>query len=628
MVIAAASLVVTALPAFAEGEIRGTANPTAIEDSYIVVYTDSAVSAQGVDALTEGLAAEYGAEVEHTYRHALHGFSGTFSEQTARKLAAEPTVAYVEQNGVVRVDGTQPNPPSWGLDRIDQRQLPLDHGFTYPNTGSNTTAYIIDSGIRTTHQDFGGRASWGTNTTGDGNNTDCDGHGTHVAGTVGGNTHGVAKGVQLVAVKVLDCTGSGSFAGVVAGIDWVTGHHVSGPAVANMSLGAPGQHTATEEAVRRSIADGVTYAIAAGNENANACGHTPARVAEAITVNASDDGDVRAYFSNYGPCTDMFAPGMDIVSTYNGGDSDTETLSGTSMASPHIAGATALLLGANPALTPSQVADALTAAATTGAIINPGTGSPNRLLFVDGGGVPGGPVVANPGNRANAVGDRVDLPLSASGGTAPYIWTAIGLPAGLSIDTATGLISGTVSTPGVSSVTATATDSAGRAGSTSFTWSVGVTGGCSEVGQKLVNPGFESSETGWSGATYVIGEWSPANGPRSGTWSAWLGGYGEAATETLQQVVTIPAGCANSALSLYLKIHTGEYGSTPYDTFTVRIGSTVLATYSNADASPYTRRSFDVGAFAGQTVTISFTSAEDSSLPTSFVLDDLALDAG
>ncbi|MFD7656787.1 S8 family peptidase [Actinosynnema sp. NPDC059797] len=629
-VAAVTALVVTATPAAAEGKILGTENPAVIEDSYIVTYRDAAVSVSGVDAVTDGFSDEYDLTATHTYRHAFRGFAGTFNEEVARKLAAEPVVASVQQNARVEASDTQPNPPSWGLDRIDQRDLPLANGYTYPNTAANVTAYIIDTGIRTSHQDFGGRATWGTNTV-DNVNTDCHGHGTHVAGTVGGSAHGVAKGVRLIAVKVLDCDGSGTTATVAAGVDWVTGHHTGGPAVANMSLGGPAPQPVSEAAVRASIADGVTYAVAAGNEYGDACDASPANVAEAITVSASDSEDYRAIFSNYGTCTDIFAPGVDITSAWNGSDSDTLTIDGTSMAAPHVAGAAALLLGAEPTLTPDRVADAMFAAATPDKVNDAGPGSPNRLLFVaGGGGVPGGPVVANPGNRTDTAGTAVSLQLSASGGAPPYTWTAGGLPSGLSVSP-TGLVSGTVTTPGTFGVTVTATDTGGRAGSGSFTWTVNPQGGggCASPGQKLVNPGFESGETGWTDATYTIGPWTGDNAPRSGSRSAWLNGYGEAMTETLQQTVAIPAGCVNSRLTLYLKIHSGEYSSgIAYDTLTIRVGSTVLATYSNIDESPYTLRSFPVGAYAGRTVTIAFTGAEDSSLPTSFVLDDLALNAG
>jgi subtilisin family serine protease len=620
------ALATGATPAAAEDDILGANNPTAIKDSYIVVYND--VSTQSVDALTSDLSAKYDAKVDFTYRHALKGFAGTLSERAARRLAAEPGVAYVQQNGTVQATGTQPNPPSWGLDRIDQRNLPLDSTYTYPNDGTGVTAYIIDTGIRTTHSDFGGRASWGTNTV-DTNNTDCNGHGTHVAGTVGGTAHGVAKGVRLIAVKVLNCQGSGSFAGVAAGIDWVTGHHTSGPAVANMSLGGQGSDTTGENAVRNSIADGVTYAIASGNSNANACNFTPARVAEAITVNASTNTDARASFSNWGTCTDLFAPGQNITSAWMTNDTATNTISGTSMAAPHVAGGAAVLLGATPSLTPAQVANAMVANSTLNKITSPGTGSPNRLLYVNTGDPgPGNPSVTPPGNQTGTVGTATSLQLKASGGAPPYTWSATGLPPGLTLAAPTGLISGTPTTAGAYTVTATATDTASKSASTTFTWTVNPPGGsCSAPGEKLVNGGFESGTTGWSNATWTIGSWTGAGAPRSGSRSSWIGGYGYTYTETLSQTVTIPAGCANTTLSLWLKISTAEYEPAVFDTFTVKAGSTTLATYTNLNPSGYAVRTFNLGAYAGQSVTLSFTGAEDWSYQTSFVLDDVSVTA-
>ncbi|MFD1151429.1 S8 family peptidase [Saccharothrix hoggarensis] len=625
--ITAAALATGATPAAAaEGDIVGLGNPTAIKDSYIVVYKD--LSTQSVDALTSDLTAKYDAKVDFTYRHALKGFAGTLSERAARRLAAEPTVAYVQQNGAVQATATQPNPPSWGLDRIDQRDLPLDSSYTNPNTGSGVTAYIIDTGIRTTHTDFGGRATWGTNTV-DSNNTDCNGHGTHVAGTVGGTAYGVAKGVRLIAVKVLNCQGSGSFAGVAAGIDWVTGHHTSGPAVANMSLGGQGSDPTGENAVRNSIADGITYAIASGNSNSDACNFTPARVAEAITVNASTNADARASFSNFGTCTDIFAPGQNITSAWMTNDTATNTISGTSMAAPHVAGGAALLLGATPGLTPAQVASAMTGSATPNKITSPGTGSPNRLLFVNTGDPgPGTPSVTPPGNQTGNVGTATSLQLKASGGTPPYTWSATGLPPGLSLAASTGLISGTPTTAGSYTVTATVTDSAGKSAGTTFTWTINPPGGsCSAPGEKVVNGGFENGTTGWSNATWTIGAWTGEGAPRSGSRSSWISGYGYTNTETLSQVVTIPAGCTNTTLSLWLKISTAEYEPQVFDTFTVKAGTTTLATYTNLNPSGYVVRTFNLGAFAGQTVTLSFTGAEDWSYQTSFVLDDVSVTA-
>ena len=378
-----AAATVSALPAHAAGSIRNAGAANAVAGSYLVILKDG-VSTQS----SRSLADRHNAKITHTYKSVLHGYAAKMSESDARATAADPSVAYVEQDLKLHAFATQSPVPSWGLDRIDQRDLPLNNSYTYPNTASNVTAYIIDTGIRTTHQDFGGRAVWGTNTAGDGNNTDCNGHGTHVAGTVGGNSYGVAKGVKLVAVKVLNCQGSGTLTGVASGIDWATSNHTSGPAVANMSLGASGSNATLETAVRNSIADGITYAIASGNSNADACNFTPARVAEAITVNASDNTDARASFSNFGTCTDIFAPGVNITSAWNTGDTATNTISGTSMATPHVAGGAALYLGANPSASPATVQQALKDNATLNKITNPGTGSPNRLLFVGTGTTP------------------------------------------------------------------------------------------------------------------------------------------------------------------------------------------------------------------------------------------------
>jgi subtilisin family serine protease len=373
--IAAAAMAVATAPATAaEGQIVGASGPNAIKDSYIVVLKDNAASAST-------LAAAHNAKVEHTYQHAIHGFAATMTESDAKKLAADPAVASVEQNVAVSLDSTQFSVPSWGLDRVDQRVRPLFGSYTFPNAGAGVRAYVIDTGIRVTHQDFGGRAVFAANFV-DGINTDCNGHGTHVAGTIGGAAFGLAKSVALTAVKVLDCNGSGSAASVMAGVDFVTGNHVSGPAVANMSLGIATPVPALEQSVRNSIADGVTYAIASGNSGADACNFSPARTAEAITVNAADITDTRPAFSNFGTCTDIFAPGVQITSDWATADNATMVLDGTSMATPHVAGAAALILGANPGLTPAQVAATLFANSTASIIANPGAGSPNRNLFV------------------------------------------------------------------------------------------------------------------------------------------------------------------------------------------------------------------------------------------------------
>lgn len=372
----------------AEGTVRGADSKNAIEGSYIVVFSDG-IAARSVGSKVSSLVSSVGGSVTHTFTSALHGYAAEMSEAEAKRVAADPAVAYVEQNQTVRMSADQVNPPSWGLDRIDQRDLPLNSKYSYSTTASNVNAYIIDTGINTTHNDFGGRAKHGYDAVGNDNDaTDCQGHGTHVAGTVGGTAYGVAKGVTLHAVRVLDCQGSGSNADVIEGIDWVTRNAVK-PAVANMSLGG-GASTTLDDAVKRSISSGVTYAIASGNGDIlgnpqNACNFSPARVGGSngvsITVNASSKADTKASFSNYGTCTDLYAPGVDITSAWIGGNTATKTISGTSMATPHVAGAAALYLAGNPSASPAAVKSALLNNAPPGKISNVRTDTPNKLLY-------------------------------------------------------------------------------------------------------------------------------------------------------------------------------------------------------------------------------------------------------
>ncbi|MEV5545781.1 S8 family peptidase [Streptomyces sp. NPDC052309] len=374
----------TAVPAQAapaEGTVLAAGSPTAVKDSYIVTLKKStglkASSAAGKDVVEE-----YGGTVKKTFRSALNGYAVTLSATEARRLAADPAVASVEQDQRVRLaDTTQSNAP-WGLDRIDQTSLPLSGTYTYPDSaGSGVTAYVIDTGVRITHQQINGRASYGYDAVdGDTTASDGNGHGTHVATTIAGTTYGAAKKAKVVAVRVLDNNGSGTTAGVIAGIDWVTANH-SGPSVANLSLGG-GASTTLDNAVRNSIASGVTYAVAAGNSGANASSYSPARVTEAITVGATTSTDAKAGYSNYGSVLDLFAPGSSITAGWHTGDTATNTISGTSMATPHVAGAAAVYLANHATATPAQVATALVNGATTGKVTSPGTGSPNRLLKI------------------------------------------------------------------------------------------------------------------------------------------------------------------------------------------------------------------------------------------------------
>ncbi|MGJ0153068.1 S8 family peptidase [Streptomyces sp. CH8.1] len=377
---AAAALPASAVGSDARGVVQNAGAPGTVPNSYIVTLKDTAP--RSTSASGKLVAKKYGAKIDRTYSAALNGYSVEVSQAQAEKLAADPAVQSVVQNRTFTVSATQPAPPSWGLDRADQRALPLNQSYTYPDkAGEGVTAYVIDTGVRITHQDFGGRASYGYDAIdNDYTAQDGHGHGTHVAGTVAGGAYGVAKKAKIVGVRVLDNTGSGTTAQVVAGIDWVTRNAVK-PAVANMSLGG-GADTALDTAVRNSIASGITYAVAAGNESADASTKSPARVAEAITVGATTNTDARASYSNYGPALDIFAPGSAITSAWGTGDTATNTINGTSMATPHVAGAAAVYLSQNPSSTPAQVTTALIGSATPDKVTGPGAGSPNRLLYV------------------------------------------------------------------------------------------------------------------------------------------------------------------------------------------------------------------------------------------------------
>jgi subtilisin family serine protease len=345
-------------------------------DDWIVVFKPGVADPPG---LARRLVSEHGGHLRFTYEYAIQGFAATLPAQALNGIRDNPNVDYVEADGVVTIGESQNNPPSWGLDRIDQADLPLDASYTYNFDGSSVHAYIIDTGIRATHNEFGGRVGDAFDSVNDGQDgNDCHGHGTHVAGTVGGSAHGVAKNVDLVAVRVLGCGGSGSSSGVIAGIEWVTANHVA-PAVANMSLGG-GYWQAINDAVSGSVAAGVVYAVSAGNASTDACTRSPASTPEALTTGSTTSSDTRSSFSNYGTCVDLFAPGSSITSAWIGSNSATRTISGTSMASPHVAGVAALRREQCPGESATEVSDAILGAAAPGRVSNPGSGSPNLLL--------------------------------------------------------------------------------------------------------------------------------------------------------------------------------------------------------------------------------------------------------
>ncbi|BCY09903.1 S8 family serine peptidase [Actinoplanes sp. L3-i22] len=609
------------------GPVLYADSPAAVPGRYIVTLKDRASIGDQASTLTR----RFGGRVRHVYDQVQHGFSTAMTERQAVALAADPAVASVEQVQRITVQDTQSNPPNWGDDRIDQRALPLDKTFTYPaNPGQGVTVYVLDTGLNASHTEFTGRVGQGTDIVdGDSNPADCHGHGTHVAGTAVGTTYGIAKKARIVSVRVLDCQGTGTNDDLIAGINWVRAN-AQKPAVANYSIGCGSRCTsqAMDSAVSGLISSGVQFVQAAGNNGDDACYYSPQAVPAAITVGNSTSADARNSSSNYGSCLDVFAPGTSIVSASYASNTGSATMTGTSMASPHVTGAAAAYLGANPSATPAQVRDALVTNGTTGKITSPGSGSPNVLLYTGfiGGGTPGGLTVPSPGNQSTSVGQDVDVQLTASGGTKPYTWKGVGLPAGLAIGADTGQISGAPTTAGTSTVTVTATDSAGKTGSATFTWTVTSGGGGCTPTQPVGNPGFESGTTPWTSTANVIGTWSqyPA---RSGSRNAWLNGGGQVQTDTLGQQVTLPA-CASVALRFWIRITTAENDGLVYDRLTLTAGGSTVGTWTNLDqTSGYVEKVVDLTAFAGQTVNLTFTGVEDWSQQTSFVIDDVTVSA-
>ncbi|MCE9778267.1 S8 family peptidase [Shewanella algae] len=369
-------------------------NPAkAIKDQYIVVFNTPAVinlnDPNGVSAYASSMGArlanEHGIEVRQNFGNSLNGVLVKANAAQIQSLLKDPNIKYVEQDQRVSIEpmveaaGDQGG-ATWGLDRIDQRDLPLNSNYHYDYDGSGVTAFVIDTGVRNTHNEFGGRASSGYDfIDNDNDSSDCNGHGTHVAGTIGGSTYGVAKNVNIVGVRVLNCSGSGTNSGVISGINWVK-NNAQGPSVANMSLGG-GASQALDDAVNAAVAAGISFVVAAGNDNSNACNYSPARAANAVTVGSTTSTDSRSSFSNYGTCLDIYAPGSSITSAWYNSNSATNTISGTSMASPHVAGVAALYLAENPALSPTQLTNLLVSRASSGKVGDAKTGSPNKLLY-------------------------------------------------------------------------------------------------------------------------------------------------------------------------------------------------------------------------------------------------------
>ena len=548
-----ATLVLAALPAFS-ADFRTAKNP--VRGQYIVVLKDGAASLAGerssaarVSTVARDMAGKHRARVKHSFEHALRGFVAEADDAALARLLADPNVAYVEEDGIVSINATQTG-ATWGLDRVDQRNLPLTGSYTYDTTASGVHAYIIDTGVLLTHTQFSGRMGNGFDavTTG-GNANDCNGHGTHVAGTVGGTTYGVAKGVTIHPVRVLGCTGSGTNAGVIAGMDWVAQNRVL-PAVANMSLGG-GASQATDDAVARMTAAGVTVVVAAGNSNDNACNYSPARAPSAITVGSTTSTDARSSFSSFGTCLDIFAPGSSITSAWYTSSTATNTISGTSMASPHVAGGAALYLAGNPTATPAQVTAALNASATAGVVGSPGTGSPNRLLYTLGGTAPVDttPPSTVSGLSATASGSaQINLSWSAATDTG-----GSGL-AGYRIESCAG--AGCTNFAQIATSTTASYASTGLAASTSYSYRVRAYDGAGNNGGYSSTASATTSAGGGGGTTLTNGV--PVTGLTATTGNS------------LNYTMVVPAGATNLTFTtsggtgdadMYVKL-----GSAPTDT--------------------------------------------------------------
>jgi serine protease len=550
----------SATPELAAGVVAAQA--AAAPRGYIITFRSDVADVPG---LAQRLAAQGGGELGFVYQRALKGFSVRLPEQAVAALARHPQVAPIEPDLAVSVNGTQSN-ATWGLDRIDQRDRPLNATYTYATTGNGVRIYILDTGVRLAHAEFTGRITSGFSAIADGRGADdCHGHGTHVAGTAGGSTWGVAKQATIVPVRVLDCTGGGTMSGVIAGVEWVIADHVK-PAVANMSLGG-GASASLDLAINNAVAAGVTVVVAAGNNNADACNYSPARAVSALTIGATTSSDARSSFSNVGTCVDLFAPGSSITSAYHTSNTATSSMSGTSMASPHVAGVAALVLEGAPGASPAQVGAAIIGQGSLDRITGVGTGSPNVLLFsgaaIDGGSIQ--PPPTPPANQAPTASFSVTCAaLSCSvngsassdpdGSIASFAWSF-----GDGSSASGAAVSKTYAAAGTYSITLTVTDNAGA--SASSTRSVTVTAPAppppppSAIALTVTTSkvrGSTSARLGWTGASGSVDVYRNGSKAATVSGSSWTDNIGKGGGSRSYQVCNAGTStCSNSVTITY-----------------------------------------------------------------------------